>query len=316
MNVENLTRKDKITEILSKYRKAGKISIKAKTLAKNICKQGAKVYDIGEKIEAQIRKNGALLAFPVNISLNQEAAHYSPEILDKRIILENSIVKIDLGVHIDGYIVDTAVTVNHNPELQELTLASKEALEAAIEMIKPGVKVSDIGKRVENVINSYGYEPVRNLSGHQIKRYNLHAGVSIPNCGPKYLDGRSPKLEIGKIYAIEPFASTGDGWIHNGRAMNIFKYIKSPSKKDLRPIAAEVKKKVNLLPFSPRHLYEKSSGKEGKADVMGKIRKLIRAKVIMGYPVLEEANEKIMISQHEHTVRVTKSGCEVFTSDN
>ncbi|MHA2249526.1 MAG: hypothetical protein ACXAD7_04140, partial [Candidatus Kariarchaeaceae archaeon] len=165
------------------------------------------------------------------------------------------------------------------------------------------------------VITSAGYQPVRNLSGHQIKRYELHAGVTIPNCGPKHFEGRSIKLQAGRIYAIEPFASTGKGWIHNGSTTNIFRYVRNPGKKqvELKSLANQVKQKVGVLPFSPRHLHDKSTGKMGKEQVKKDIRKLRRANVIMGYPVLEEASKDIMISQHEDTIRITKSGCEVFT---
>lgn len=308
--------KDKVQEILSKYRKAGQISIKAKTLARKICKPRAKVYDICEEIEALIFNEKARLAFPVNVSFNNEAAHYSAEILDNRVVGENSIVKIDLGVHIDGYIVDTAVTINNNPELEELTLASIEALDAAIAIIKPGVKATEVGKKVEKVITSRGFQPVRNLTGHQIKRYNLHAGVSIPNCGrPKFFDGKRVKLEVGRVYAIEPFASTGEGWIQNGKTICIYRYARNPGKKtaDLKSIASKVKNKVGILPFSPRHLHDKSTGQKGKEEVMLNIGKLMRGNIIMGYPVLEEASKKVMISQAEHTIRITKTGCEVFT---
>jgi methionyl aminopeptidase len=312
---KQVSKKGKVQEVLDKYRTAGRISVKAKKLAKKICKPGIKAYDICEKVEALIIKEGARPAFPCNLSINHEAAHYSAEILDKRVIPENSIVKIDLGAQIDGYIVDTAITINHNPQLEKLSQASKDALDAAIELIKPGVKVVTLGKRIEEVITEAGYQPVRNLSGHQIKRNMLHAGVTIPNCGPKFYEGRSPKLEAGRIYALEPFASTGEGWIHNGRTTNIFRYVRNPGKKNsnLESIASLVKKKVGILPFSPRHLHNKSTGKKGKEDVKQTIRKLLRANVLMGYPVLEENSQEIMVSQYEDTVRVTSSGCEILT---
>ncbi|MFV2016193.1 MAG: type II methionyl aminopeptidase, partial [Candidatus Heimdallarchaeota archaeon] len=250
-----------------------------------------------------------------NISINHEAAHYSATILDKRTVPEKAIVKIDLGAEIDGYLVDTAITVNHDPELDELTNASKEALEKAIKIVKPGLRVDEVGKVIEETIESYGYQPVRNLSGHQIKRYILHAGVSIPNTGPKTFGGTKAKFEAGRIYAIEPFASTGDGWIKNDRIVNIYRYVKDPRNKDkeLHKIANKIKNKVGSLPFSPRHLHDRSTGNNGKEEVTRSIRKLLRANVITGYPVLIEANTDIRVSQHEDTIRITRDGYEIFT---
>ena len=309
------TKKVKVKEILDKYRKAGKISIEAKELAKKICKPGANAYEICEKIEDLMREKGALPAFPTNISFDNEAAHYSAEILDDRVVHKNAIVKIDLGTHIDGYIVDTAITLNFNTKLEELTQSSKTALEKAIDAIKPGVKLSHIGKIVEDSIVSDGFQPVRNLSGHQIKRYTLHAGVSVPNCGPGYFEKNNAKFQAGRIYAIEPFASTGKGWIKNSKTVNIFRMINVPKKKhkDLVGVFNEYKAKVGVLPFSPRMVHERETGKVGKNEVMKNIRKLVQNKLAMGYAVLVEENPKALISQHEHTIRVTNNGTEIFT---
>lgn len=313
----NNTRKHKIREILEKYRQAGQISIEAKKLAKKICKPGSNAYEVSEKIENLIRSKGAKPAFPVNFSIDNEAAHYSPEILDDRLVPENSIVKIDLGAEIDGYIVDTAITLNFNPEWNELSKASKDALDAAIAVAKPGIKVTEIGKLVERIITKAGFEPIRNLSGHQIKRYNLHAGATIPNCGPGYLERNTTKLQAGRIYAIEPFASTGSGWVKNGPITNIFRFVKMPKKKDkkLYEITKQYKEKVGILPFSPRHLHNKQTGQEGKREVEQNIKKLFQKNIIMGYPVLIDENKKGIVSQHEHTIRVTRDGCEVLTSN-
>jgi methionyl aminopeptidase len=251
----------------------------------------------------------------VNLSINHEAAHYSASILDDRIVPDKAIVKIDLGAHIDGYLVDTAITVNHDHELEELTKASKVALEKALKVIKPGLKVDEVGKIVEQTIEDYGFQPIRNLSGHQIKKFILHAGVSVPNTGPKTFGGTKAKFEAGRIYAIEPFASTGEGWVKNDRVINIFRYVKDPKNRDkeLHEISRKVKKVVGPLPFSPRHLHDKNSGKNGKEEVTRSIRRLLRANVLTGYPVLIEADKSLRVSQYEETVRITQDGCEILT---
>lgn len=310
-------RREKVREIIQKYRKAGEISIEAKKLAKKLCVPGKNVYELCQEVEGYIRSQNALPAFPMNVSIDNEAAHYSAEILDDRTIPENSIVKIDLGAQIDGYIVDTALTVNHNPDLEELTQASKDALNAAIAVAKPGIKVTDIGKLVERIITQAGFEPIRNLSGHQIKRYVLHAGVSIPNCGPGYFENNNQKLQAGRIYAIEPFASTGKGWVKNGPKTNIFRFVGMPNRKhkDLYRIAIDYKKKVGVLPFSPRHLHDEETGLEGKEEVTRNIRQLMRVNAVMGYPVLIDEKKSGLVSQHEHTIRITKNGSELLTGN-
>ena len=255
-------KKSKIKQILDNYRKAGDISKKAKKLGRKLVVPGANVYEICETIEDLIRKEGGKPAFPTNVSINNEAAHYSAEILDDRVIPENSITKLDLGVHIDGYIVDTAITLNYDPKLEILTQAAKDALYAALNAIRPGVKVEKIGRIVEKIINKAGYKPVMNLSGHQIKRYNLHAGLSIPNVGPGYFERDSSKFELGRIYAVEPFASTGKGLIDSDKITNIFRLNKEPKKKDpeMLRVYHQYKKKVGILPFSPRMVHDKNSG--------------------------------------------------------
>lgn len=315
MSNATTNKNEKIQEILGKYRKAGEITKGAKELARKLVIPGANTYEICEEIENYMRKKGAKPAFPTNISFDNEAAHYSAEIFDDRVVHDTAIVKLDLGAHVDGYIVDTAITINHNPKLDTLTQASKLALDKAIELIKPGVNIYTIGKAVEETIMKEGFEPVRNLSGHQIKRYVLHAGVSIPNCGPGYFEKEKATFEKGRVYAIEPFASTGKGWIKNGKTTNIFRFVGQPRRKDadLKEVYEEYKRKVGVLPFSPRMVHDRKSGEEGKKEVMKNLRRMLQSKIIMGYPVLIEEDKQALISQHEHTLRVTSNGVEIFT---
>ena len=270
----------KIQDILSKYRRAGEISIGAKKLAKKIIKPGVNIWEAGEKIENYIIENGAYPAFPINISTNNEAAHYSPDILDDRIIPKKSIIKVDLGAHIDGYLVDTAITLNFNPDFDNLSKASEEALDAVISVAKAGTKISELGTLIEKIITQAGYEPIRNLSGHQIKRYVLHAGVTIPNASPSFIDRPQGRLQLGRIYAVEPFASNGKGLIENGNITNIFRFVNPPSKKqkELIPLYNRYKSKVGVLPFSPRHLYGLDTS-EDKLGIYMNLRKLLHVKI-------------------------------------
>jgi methionyl aminopeptidase len=307
---------DKAKEALEKYRLAGKISIEAKELAKTIVKPGKNSFEIAQEIESFIRSKGAKPAFPVNFSINNEAAHYSPEILDTRVVGDSDIIKLDLGAHVDGYIVDTAITINFNNEFDDLTQISKIALDNVLEILKPGVSVADVGRIIEDTIVNSGYEPVRNLSGHQIKKYNLHAGISVPNHGPGHFGIPKHKFKAGEVFAIEPFASNGVGEIKNGKRTNIFRVIKKPKTSEDAVLLSKYFDKIGILPFSPRFVFEDKLGENGKNEITKDIRKLLRKGIIMGYPVLVEVDPNAVVSQHEHTVLITKNGCEILTKEN
>ena len=295
---------EKVIEIL---RKAGKIAAKARDEGAKLIKPGAKVLDVCETVERIIIENGAFPAFPCNLSINAEAAHYSPVIDDPKVIPENAVVKLDIGAHIDGYITDTAVTVSLDPKYEKLAEASREALEKAIEVIRPGIDIGEIGRAIERTIKSYGYKPIANLGGHLIRRYELHGGVFIPNV---YGRGMGRIIE-DNTYAIEPFATDGGGKVIEGKEITIFA-VKSLDVKGLtdeeRDFLMKIYEKVNKNPFSERWFTNL-----GSPDyVKQMIRTLMRKGALRGYPILIEVKKGI-VSQFEHTVLVTKDGVEVIT---
>lgn len=294
-------------QALELLRKAGKIAAKARDLGAKEIKPGAKVYDICELVERIIIEEGAKPAFPCNLSINAEAAHYSPLINDTKVIPEGAVVKLDVGAHIDGYIVDTAVTVVLDEKYQRLAEAAKDALEAAIANMRPGVSLGDIGRIIEKVIRTYGFKPIRNLGGHLIKRYELHAGVSVPNVFER---GTGRVLE-GNIYAIEPFATNGEGEVIEGKEVTIYS-IRSLNMKNLtdeeKKFLNEIYKRANMLPFNERWFRDL-----GEPEYIRQMfRTLTRRGVLHPYPVLLEVRKGI-VSQFEHTVFVTKDGAEVLT---
>ncbi|MEM3402496.1 MAG: type II methionyl aminopeptidase, partial [Candidatus Hadarchaeales archaeon] len=169
-------------EELQNYRRAGKILAEIREEVRKVVKPGVKLLEIAELAENLIVEKGAKPAFPCNVSVNEIAAHYSPPADDARVIEENDMVKVDLGAHVDGYIADTAFTVAFG-EKQEMVQAVEKALEAAISVVKPGVDVGEIGKAVEEVAAASGFKPIKNLTGHSLARWDLHAGITIPNVG-------------------------------------------------------------------------------------------------------------------------------------
>ena len=194
-------------ETLNKLKKAGNIAAHARDFGISLIKKGNSLLDVTKKVEAKIIELGGEMAFPPQISLNDCAAHFCPD-ADDKIIFDNQVCSLDVGVHVDGFIGgDTAATVDLSGENEDLVKASREALENAIKIIKPGIKISEIGKVIQETITGYGFAPVRNLSGHGLDEFNIHAKPSIPN----YDNGDNTELQENQLIAIEPFASKGAG---------------------------------------------------------------------------------------------------------
>ncbi|NPV61386.1 MAG: type II methionyl aminopeptidase [Methanotrichaceae archaeon] len=286
--------------ILENYRKAG--TILASVLAEMAPKieVGASLLEVAEAAEEAIRARGGEPAFPCNISLDRAAAHYTPGPEDPSIFGEN-MVKLDIGVHVDGYIADAAVTVDlsGHPEMVE---ASREALDAAIELVRPGTNTSDLGAAIERAITGYGFRPVYNLTGHGLERYQAHAEPSIPNRAME----KGVVLKAGDVFAIEPFATNGQGRISEAPITEIFGFsgrrpVRNPA---ARALLKEVSELYKTLPFARRWL------KGERVDFA--LNQLLRSGAIHRYPVLWEG-EGMLVSQAEHTVIVTEDGCEVTT---
>lgn len=286
-------------EIIEKYRRAGKILSEVRAEAVKKVTEGASLLAAAEFTENLIREKGGEPAFPVNISRNDEAAHATPSFNDKA-VFGRDMVKLDIGVHIDGYIADTAVTVDlsGNPKLVE---AAETALDRAIKFIHASVNTSDIGGVIEDVITSFGFKPVTNLTGHGLAQYIQHAPPSIPN-------RRMPHgvvLEEGDIVALEPFATNGAGKIQNAAATaEIYHVISNRPVRHpaARALLQEIEK-YRTLPFAKRWLGER---------VDFALHQLVKAGIIEPYPILKEIQGGL-ISQAEHTILITASGCEVIT---
>lgn len=293
------------------YRKAGQIACSVRDIAKKKGYVGKTLYEICEKIEKEIRENGGNPAFPVNVSLNEIAAHYTAEPNDRQIVSDQDVLKLDIGVHVDGYIADTAVTISYNNEFHSLVKASENALLEALKVARTKAKSNEIGKAIENSIIKSGYMPIKNLSGHSLERYTIHAGKSIPNIN----SFGSFLLESDKAYAIEPFVTlkNGIGIVHEGNVANIFAIIsRKPTKnKELDNFLNYIWGRYKSLPFALRWLLDKYDEKNARnfLDILKK------KKNIHAYPILVEG-KKMMVSQSEHTIIPHETFTEVITSCN
>ncbi|MHA2408070.1 MAG: M24 family metallopeptidase, partial [Candidatus Ranarchaeia archaeon] len=153
-----------------KYKEAGRIASAVRREVKTLVKVGAPIIEICEAVEKNIKAKGGSLAFPCNVCVNEVAAHYSSPPEDEKVIPKDAIVKIDLGVHIDGYIADTATTISLNREYDGMVVAVEKALDQAIKWIRPNVSIRQLGEVIQKTIEQYGYKPIWNLTGHQMKK--------------------------------------------------------------------------------------------------------------------------------------------------
>ncbi|MEM3445687.1 MAG: type II methionyl aminopeptidase [Thermoplasmata archaeon] len=291
-------------EELEKYRKAGKIASEARNLGVSIIKEGKTYLEVAEEIEAFILEKGGKPAFPVNLATDYQAAHYSPGIDDRRKIVAGCLVKVDVGVHVDGYIADTAATVEVGSEKYRVLVdAVNIALENAIGACTHGIPVRKVGGRVEETIRALGFVPVTNLTGHEIKRHLLHGGKSVPNI----LDNCGDVILADDVVALEPFASTGSGYVDSEGRGNILRIVRERKlEPQLQEFYSMLVENFGTLPFSPRWCLKLDS------NAGEKLSKLLKYGLLYEYPILSDTKHG-MVSQAEHTVIVLKNGCEVIT---
>jgi methionyl aminopeptidase len=298
------------SKALDSFKKSGEIVAKLRKEVPALVKYGKPAIQICDGLEQRIRDFGGKPAFPVNIGINDVAAHYTSPPGDPLTIPAASLVKVDFGVHVDGYATDTSVTVCLDPRLEPLVQAADEALQNAIRAFKPGVKLSEIGRVVQTTITRFGLRPISNLTGHKIERYNLHAGKSVPSVSAMGMNGA--KVEEGEVFAIEPFVTfpKAQGSVTNGSSAYIYRFVKPKGAitEDSKKVLAFVQANFSTLPFASRWLEKSFSREVGKKAVQD----LIRNKCISAYPVLVEATGN-PVAQSEHTVLVNHDGCSVLT---
>jgi methionyl aminopeptidase len=296
--------------IYSNYKKAGAIASKSRDYGNRLIKSNEKILDVANKVEEKILELGGELAFPVNISINKGAAHYSPRHDTELIFQKGDVVKLDVGAHIDGYIADTAVTKEIETNTYDKMInASSDALDEAIKNIRPDINLADIGKKIEHVIMSYGYKPISNLSGHSLQRYVLHSGISVPNISGG-ISNEKPKID--DVLAIEPFATDGEGRVISGSGSNIYLCKESLRSKIIRDnkskiIFRKIFTRFKTLPFAERWCLKFIPN---GTDII--LKKLCFLGLIKQYPQLIEVKNG-MVTQKEHTVILVEDGCEVIT---
>ncbi|NIM47130.1 MAG: type II methionyl aminopeptidase [Candidatus Aenigmarchaeota archaeon] len=283
-------------EVLDKYIKAGKIAAQVLEYGCGLVKKDVLVLEIAENIDKKILELKARPAFPVNISINDMAAHWHPALNDKATIKEGDYVKIDVGVHVDGYIGDTAKTVRIAGK-DDLVICSEKMLENAIKIIKTGTTVGEIGETIENTAKEFGFNPIRNLTGHSLGKYDVHAGLTIPNIknDSKY------QLREDEVIAIEPFCTSGNGLVKDSGKALIFRWINDRPTRliESRKILEMARDKFNRLPFAKRWIQKGFS----LLKVELSLKELEAVNALYGYKPLREVSGK-PVAQSEHSLIV------------
>lgn len=290
-----------------KWRRAGVVAREALEIARPMVKPDAKVIDIVDAVENHIRENATGISFPCNVAINHVAAHYTSPLADETVIQEGDLVTVDCGAHVDGCISDGAFTVALDPEYESLVKASEDATKVAIRMLRPGAKLNTIGALIEDTIKSAGFEPIKQLSGHQLNEYELHGEKQVP-C----VSGKSEVLvEEGEVYAVETFASTGSGNVSDLPDPLIFQMlpVRVPVRfKGTKRFLSIARRDFKEFPFAKRWMAEQLR----KADLELAIRELQKNGALIAHYILAE-EEGEFVSQAEHTVIITADGTEQTT---
>lgn len=296
------------TDELAKFRLSGKILRETREEMRSYVKENMSILEVCEKAENLIRAKGGKPAFPVNVSIDSITAHYTAVPGDTATIPSGCTAKIDIGVQVDGYVTDTAFTMPFNPEGRAMTQTAELALNTLIEKVYGHMQLSEIGALVEKTIRNRGFRPISNLTGHSVGRYLIHAGTSIPS-----VSGFNPhKLEVGGVYAVEPFVTVPDaaGRVDDSPQRTIYRYLKAKSLKTdaAKKLAKYIEANFHTLPFAERWTIGVLPKEQHKAA----FKELLSSKSIMVYPVLVEVSGK-PVAQAEHTLLITENGCEVLT---
>ena len=297
-----------MSQELDKLVKSGRILAQVREFVREMDISGKPVLDVCEDVEGKIREFGANPAFPCNVGINDTAAHYTSPYNDESVVPANSLVKIDFGVELEGFITDSAIAISLNPIYDSMIVAAETALNEALSAVAPGRKLSEIGSVVERSIHRYGFKPIRNLTGHKIERYTIHAGKSVPNVAGV----ESGRFEVGEVYALEPFVTTRDaeGAVRDDDAAYIYRFVreKGAKSKEAAELADYIHTQYKTMPFASRWIF--NNWKEGNAQ--SAFAELSAKRCVVGYPVLVEESGKV-VAQAEHTLIVTDDGCRVLT---
>ena len=294
--------------IPGEYKRSGKITAEVKALVPSEVRPGVSFLEVCDFVRREVEARGGRLAFPTGIGVNEVTAHYAPQDGDLSVFKEDDLVKVDFGVHVDGYVTDTSVSVTLNPEYNLILEATQRALEAAMEAVRKETRTGEIGRVIHREAARFGFKTIENLTGHNLDRYVVHAGKSIPNL---YMP-HTQDLKKGDVFAIEPFLTPGSaaGYVVDAPSRTIFSMVarKRTGAPELDAFAERVWEERKTLPFTPRwYTAEYGKGKLGPI-----IDRLVAKRILRAYPMLVEASGS-PVAQFEHTMALDDGGLVLLT---
>jgi methionyl aminopeptidase len=308
----------------NEVRRAAEVHRQVRSYARKLIRPGISMINLCESIENAIRRlvegDGleAGIAFPTGCSLNHVAAHYTPNAGDPTVLQRSDVMKLDFGVHVKGHIIDCAFTLTFDPVYDNLLKAVKEATNTGIREAGIDVRLGEIGAAIQEVMESYevtiggktyAVKPIRNLNGHSIAPYQIHAGKTVPIV--KTPD--QTKMEEGEFYAIETFGSTGKGLIHEDlECSHYMRNIDMPMNAPLKnPRARQLLNSINrhfgTLAFCRRYL-----DRFGESKYLLALKNLCENNVVIPYPPLCDVKGSYT-AQYEHTLLLRPTCKEVLS---
>jgi methionyl aminopeptidase len=318
--------KDRVSdEHYKMLRRGAEVHRQVRKYAQSIIKPGMRLCDICEKIEDMNRylnqENGlhAGIAFPTGCSLNHCAAHYTPNAGDFTVLGKDDLCKIDFGVHVEGRIIDCAFTVAFNPKFDPILIAVQDATETGVREAGIDVRIADVSAAIQEAMESHEMlldngktvpiRAVKNLNGHSIGPYHIHAGKTVPLVKDT---GLQEKMEEGELYAIETFGSTGKAHVwEEGECSHYMRDfyqgnvpLRNPRSKAL---LKHIESTYSTLAFCRRWL-----DRAGETNYLLGLKGLIDAGLVNPYPPLNDVPGSY-VAQYEHTFILRPTVKEVLS---
>ncbi|GBF94970.1 methionine aminopeptidase 2B [Raphidocelis subcapitata] len=310
-------------DMVNDVRQAAEVHRQVRAHIQKIVKPGLPLIEMCETLENSVRalieERGldAGIAFPTGCSLNWVAAHYTPNGGDKTVLQYDDVMKLDFGTQIGGRIIDSAFTVAFNPRYDPLLKAVGEATNTGIKEAGIDVRLCDVGAAIQEVMESHEVEldgktfqvkSIRNLNGHSIGPYQIHAGKSVPIVR----GGEATKMEEGEFFAIETFGSTGKGYVHED--LECSHYMKNFDAGHVplrlpaaRKLLSTIDKNFGTLAFCRRFL-----DRLGESKYLMALKNLCDAGVVDPYPPLCDQRGSY-VAQYEHTIYLGPTRKEVLS---
>jgi len=311
-------------DIYNEVREAAEVHRQVRQNFQRWVRPGVTLMECAQRIEsgtkALIQSKGLERGwgFPTGLSLNHIAAHFTPNPGDKTVLNRNDVMKVDFGVHVHGRIIDCAFTVAFDPKFDDLLAAVKDATNTGIRAAGIDVRLTDIGEQIQEVMESYEVtidgkthpvKCIRNLNGHSLSPYRIHAGKTVPIVK----NGDTTRMEEGEFYAIETFASTGRGHVvEDYETSHYMRNFEAPSNPPLRmakarELLSHLDKHFGTLAWCRRWLEE-----TGQSKYLLALKSLVDAEIVNPYPPLVD-NNGAYTAQYEHTILLRPTCKEVIS---